>query len=326
MIITRDPEYRSKLLDEQRRRMGVGVRRSGLHVSDLVFCTRKAWAERTTQFTEEIDDNTVLTFTRGLSHEDLLAEPVNQVRTGYCFVCQHNYPMDPQIAETQCCPVCGDTLMVGTIDWVAIDGDNDYAPVEMKSTLKSARKDLAADMPWYLDQLKSYMFMHGRNYGRVCVLHIMGDYARESEDVRGAGPRAEMIVYKCEWQSDYEREAWGRVLGRRKVQVEGSNKPPIGDDSPAHQYICSYCVVGELLPDGTQCEKFPWVKQGDGRYIRKGSKTLERSSMESLIEELAAMKEQYDDSSSSDRITDARSVSPGVGTAGDADDARGLIL
>lgn len=285
MIITQDPEYRRKLLDEQRSRMGVGIRRAGIHVSDLVFCTRKAWAERVSEFSEEIDDNTVLTFTRGLSHEDLLAEAVNQVRTGFCFVCQENYPMDPQLAETQQCPVCGDTLLVGTIDWVAIEGD-DYGPVEMKSTLKSARKKLAEDMPWYLDQLKSYMFMHGRSRGRVCILHIMGDYARGNEDERGNGPRAELIVYSCEWSSEYEREAWGRVLGRRKAQVESSLVPPLSPDAPAHAYICDYCIVGEMLPTGQACERWPWVKQPDGRYLRKGSATLKRSTMTDLMDEL----------------------------------------
>lgn len=292
MIITRDDSYRRKLLDEQRSRMGVGVRRTGLHVSDLVFCTRKAWAERVTEFVGDIDDTTVLTFVRGLSHEDLFASALDQIRSGFCFQCQQNLAMSPEIAETQRCPDCGERLLVGTIDWVEITEGGVIEPVEMKSTLKSARKDLVDDMPWYLDQLKSYLFMHGQKSGYVCVLHIMGNYAREDPDVRGNGPKPELVTYRCEWQSEDERTAWGQVLARRAAWVQQDmGKPPLGEDSPAHNYICDYCTVGQMLPDGTECERFPWVKLDDGRYARKGSKVATRSSIEDMMAELAKIGE-----------------------------------
>jgi hypothetical protein len=292
VLIERDEDYRRKLLDDQKSRMGIGIRRVGLHVSDLVFCARKAWAERVTEFAADVDDGTVLTFLRGLSHEGLLEESLNQVRSGYCFPCNTNYAIDARLAETQRCPACNDTLLVGTIDWVTLDPDNsDYIPVEMKSTLKSSRKRLAQDMPWYIDQLMSYLYMHGRDEGRICILHVMGNYARGNQDERGGGPRAELIVYKVRWRSSYARQRWGEILYRRKLKVEGLNKPALDEDSPVHDYICEYCVIGERLPDGTECERFPWVRQSDGRYLKKGSKTLERSNIDDMLRELESIKE-----------------------------------
>ena len=103
IIITRDDEYRGVLIDRLKQQMGTGVRRSGVHVSDLVFCTRKAWAEKTMEYIGEVSERTLLTWLRGLSHEALVSEGVEQVRAGYCFTCQYNHPWDPRLNETHAC-------------------------------------------------------------------------------------------------------------------------------------------------------------------------------------------------------------------------------
>lgn len=282
IIVRPDPEYRRRILREQREKMGAGKRRTGLHVSDLIFCTRKAWAERTMDYAEDVPDETILLWVRGLSHEDLIADGVEQVRAGYCFRCLRLHPWAPDVADRGGrCPQCGDTLMVGTIDWVMMestDGENldDFTPVEMKSTLKSARKSLA-DMPWYADQLKTYMAMHSRARGRIAILHVMGDYTRDNPDIRGGGPKPELNVYELEWRDPSAPKNWLIEMGERKKWVEGDVKPPLDSRSPAHDYICDYCNIGELLPDGTQCERWPWVKQPSGVYTRKGSKVQDMS-------------------------------------------------
>lgn len=296
MKITRDTEYRQHLLDTQRKHMGLGERRAGVHVSDLVMCVRKAWAERVAQHVPEISDQTVLTWLRGLSHEALLGDGVEQVRAGYCFPCQKNWPWTPQIAVTSRCPDCDDELLVGTIDWVTLEGINepqatieDFIPVEMKSTLKSSRKTIEdGDMLWFVDQIKSYMFMHGRDSGRICVLHVMGNYSRGNPDIKSEGPQAELRVYRLEWENEAERDAWGAELERSKGLLEGDTMPALDDvRSPRHSFICDYCVIGGQLPDGSVCDLYPWTPDG----IRKGSRLASVLTLDDIARELDALKE-----------------------------------
>lgn len=294
MIITRDTDYRQHLLDTQRSRMGLGERRSGVHVSDLVMCIRKAWAERVSDHILEVSDQTVLTWLRGLSHEALLTDGVEQVRSGFCFQCQTNYPYTPQLAESNSCPHCNDELLVGTIDWVTLEGIDDdamtiddFIPVEMKSTLKSSRKTLEdGDMQWFIDQIKSYMFMHGRDSGRICILHVMGDYSRGNPDIRSEGPQAELRVYRVSWENPQERADWGAELNASKQLVQGDELPPLDARSPRHSFICDYCIIGQRLPNGKECELYPWTADG----IRKGSQLASVMSLEDIERELESLK------------------------------------
>jgi hypothetical protein len=282
IIIRPDPEYRRRILTEQRTKMGVGVRRDGLHVSDLIFCSRKAWAERVMDFAENVPDETILLWVRGLSHEDLIADGIEQIRAGYCFQCVKVISWGPDIADRGGhCPHCDDTLMVGTIDWVMLESTDglaldDFKPVEMKSTLKSSRKTLD-DMPWYADQLKTYMAMHSRKKGNIAILHVMGDYSRDNPDIRGNGPKPELNVYEVEWRDPSASKNWLAEMRWRKSLVEGTEMPLLDSRSPAYDYICDFCIIGEKLPNGQQCEKWPWQQQPSGVYTRKGSKTMDMS-------------------------------------------------
>lgn len=317
MKITRDTDYRRHLLDSQRARMGIGSRRTGVHVSDLIMCLRKAWAERVSEHVEEISDNTVLTWLRGLSHEALLTDGVEQVRAGYCFTCQQSHTYSPQIADTNRCPVCNDTLMVGTIDWVTLEGEDgrpieDFVPVEMKSTLKSSRKTLEdGEMLWFVDQIKTYMAIHGRARGRIAILHIMDDYSRGDPNIRSEGPKAELRVYGVEWDSADEMQQWLLEMQERKRWVEGDQMPPlnhngVNERSPIHSFICDYCVIGQRLPDGSECDNFPWTRDG----LRKGSKLAQQMTMDEIASELAAMSSSNSGGVSDEHLRDATPVSP----------------
>lgn len=323
--ITRDTEYRRHLLDSQRSRMGVGERRAGIHVSDLVMCARKAWAERVTQHVPQISDETILTWLRGLSHEALLTDGIEQVRSGYCFQCQQNHPWSPELAEDQLCPDCGETLLTGTIDWVTLEDEPtfseqekehhqmhhgwrdgpmsdcptcsfekkeprvliDFTPVEMKSTLKSSRKSIEdGDMLWFVDQIKSYMFMHKRMKGRIAVLHVMGDYSRTDPNVKSEGPKADLRVYQVEWESEQEMLDWGVELQISKAVVEEeTTMPPLDLRSPRHNMICEYCVIGAMLPSGSPCENYPWTSDG----LRIGSNLSKKYTMDEIEDELGTL-------------------------------------
>lgn len=296
VLIDRDPAYRRKLIDQLRDSMSIGTRRSGIHVSDLIHCTRKSWAERVLQFTQNVPDETVLVWLRGLSHEELIADGIQQVRSGYCFPCEENWPLgdfhydnhDPEPRPARC-PRCLDVLLTGTIDWVI----DDASPVEMKSTMKSSRKHVdEGEMAWFVDQVKSYMAMHKRDVGRIVVLHNMGDYSRADHDVRGDGPQAELIVYTVRWRDPSAPKNWLRRLQSRKAWVEGDAKPPLDLDSPAHKFICDYCVVGEQLPDGTECENWPWELAPNGQYVRKGSGKGQVVQLDDMLAELLEMQDK----------------------------------
>lgn len=289
IVIRPDPEYRARILAEQRSRMGSGQRREGIHVSDLVFCVRKAWAEKQLGFVEEVPDETILLWVRGLSHEDLLSNGPDQIRGGYCFRCHKMLPWDSRLQDNGAhCLDCGESLLVGTIDWVNFETDlTAFAPVEMKSTLKSARKTLD-DMPWYADQLKTYMALHGQALGRIAILHVMGDYARGNPDIRGNGPKPELKTYEITWRDPSAAKNWLAEMEERKEWLEGPDMPPLDSRSPVHPYICDYCSVGESLPDGTTCARWPWVKQPSGVYTRKGSKVVDMN-MDDMQKELEAL-------------------------------------
>ena len=286
--VTIDPAYRKKLMDNQRARMRSGVKREGTHVSDLITCVRKSWAERWTDYVQEPTDKTILTWMRGLSHEDMMAETLNSIRVLYCFSCDEI--TSDRLKENDTCDTCSDPLMVGTMDWVTIEGEElDYSPVEMKSTLKSARKTLL-DMAWYADQVKTYMAIHKKDKGRVGVFHVLGDYRREDKDLRSSGPDAQFIVYRLNWKEESGRDAWLSIMLRRKNKLEDPKvMPALDEDSPGrHPFICSFCDVGEKLPNGKECEKWPYRKLQDGTYVTKSSDKRDVS-IEDMMAELKEM-------------------------------------
>lgn len=302
VIITVNPEYRRQLLDNLKAQMGVGVRRDGVHVSDLIFCVRKAWAERILGFVEEVSDTTVLTWLRGLSHEELVADGIQQIRAGYCYPCQKNWPADPRLADNGWhCPDCGETLLVGTIDWIEMVGANgrrleDFTPTEMKSTMKSSRQRLdGGDMAWFADQVKTYMAMHGRQRGHVVILHVQGDYRRQDKEVRSSGPPAELISYDIAWRDPSGPANWlARMQTRKAAYEDDTHMPPLGPDSPVHDYICDYCSVGEKLPNGEECERWPWrLEPETGLYVRKGS-ARRSMSMDEMLGELTEIQQRHD--------------------------------
>lgn len=294
LIVEVDNEYRSSIIAAQREKMGIGQVRKGTHVSDLLMCIRKSWLERYSDYVYDPPDTVVLTWMRGLSHEDLTAEIIQQVRVGYCFRCDQMCTWRP---ELETCPQCRqEELMIGTVDWVTLDGDElDYSPVEMKSTLKSAKKTLL-DMAWYADQCKTYMAIHKKEKGRVGVFHIMGDYKRDNPDEMSQGPKAILVVYRIQWQSEDNRTLWLQTLQRRKQKLEDpSQVPALDEDSPGrHPFICSYCVVGERMPNGQECEMWPYRKLQDGTYVTKGSQKRDMS-IEDMMNELSEMTKEVTD-------------------------------
>lgn len=276
VVIERDPDYRAQLLEALRLKMGVGERRTGVHVSDLITCVRKGWAERVLGFTQNYPDSTILTWSRGLAHEEVTADGIQQVQSGWCFQCQRNWAYGDMVIPAKTkgnpggyfCRVCGSTLLTGTIDWITDEG----FPVENKSTMKSSRKHLdEGEMAWYVDQVKTYMAFHDKSECKIAIFHINGDYSRKDEDIRNDGPEPELVTYRITWRSPIDRLNWLTTMARKKELYEGDSLPPLDSNSPAHPDLCVYCAVGERLPNGSECERWPWELAPSGQYVRKGS-------------------------------------------------------
>lgn len=125
--------------------------RTGIHVSDLVYCLRKAWYRRQEDFKEDLDNNSILFFVRGRSLHDLLEKLYAQreVRVKYNGV-------------------------KGTID--AITHDNQI--VEIKTT-KKLWKDQPNDH--HLKQIAYYMAMYGTNRGVLLYYEIQDNNLRYFE-------------------------------------------------------------------------------------------------------------------------------------------------
>jgi len=125
--------------------------RTGLHVSDLVYCLRKAWYRRQQNYRDDIDDNSILYFVRGRSLHDLLEKLYAQreVRVIYNGI-------------------------KGTID--AITHDN--KAVEIKTT-KKLWKNTPNDH--HLKQLQYYLAMYNTDIGILLYYEVHDNNLRYFE-------------------------------------------------------------------------------------------------------------------------------------------------
>lgn len=216
--IVEDLDAYQRVVDELRTRLNVDQPREGIHVSELLFCVREAWALRRVDSAEgreallgETTDETMLVWAIGHSHEAILGQGRPNIKAG---------PLDD---------------IVGNIDWMADDGI-----WECKSTRASAKKSLE-DIPHYTDQVAAYCYMMGQTEAHVSVLHLMGDYNRDGP------PKAILKVYKVTFAQKVLR-AWWEELLRRKALLLGLEAPPLESGaSPSYEWKCGYCRIRALI-------------------------------------------------------------------------------
>jgi len=224
VTITEDTETYNKVMSEMRERLRIDQPREGTHVSDLVFCLRKAWMlkqlDKTPEgrfaYTGQTPDETVLVWMVGHSHEAIFGQG---------------------LARGQ--PIEADGI-VGTPDFW------DEALIEMKSTRMSAKKT-PEDMGHYVAQVASYCAMQGLLEGRLYVLHLMGDYSRD-------GPiSAKLRIWKLQFKPKDLKAWWEELLLRRNV-VLGKIMPA---PAPCWEWECGYCAVRSLIdcPGGEEWQR-----------------------------------------------------------------------
>lgn len=214
VTITEDVETYNKVMSEMRERLHIDQPRKGTHVSDLVYCLRKAWMlkkldkkpEGRFAYTGQTPDETVLVWMVGHSHEAIFGQGL-----------------------ARGVPVESDGI-IGTPDFW------DEALIEMKSTRMSAKKT-PEEMGHYVAQVASYCAMQGLKEGRLYVLHLMGDYSRDGP------PSAKLRIWKLQFKPK-DLKAWWEELQRRRDVVLGKKMPP---PAPCWDWECGYCAVRGLI-------------------------------------------------------------------------------
>lgn len=277
-----DEEYTEKLNAQVMRRFGSGGVRPATHVSDLLYCLKKAHQQKKyPQFVEAPSKNTILTWAMGLIFEDTVAEGQIQERVAFCFKCDSAFRInsDNQLIvpahicpwntgegivslsegkEHVFCPVCehqtGERLLIGTADYIFEDMCH-----EVKQTRKSRRQGVeGAD--WWIEQLITYIWLHQEltgsetANGRIVTNWLMGSYDRAKKGEKPKPPAAALDAFRVTFPQE-AIDAWKVEIKRRKDIAEGEEVP---EAKSLYPFECSGCSVGRAVA----CEGYVW-KMGD---------------------------------------------------------------
>ena len=278
-----DPEYTKYLNDKVTEKYYSGnVKRVGVHVSDLIYCLRKAWGKRNVPEDEWIQDvgdgdsDPLITWAGGLQFEDMVSEGEKQKVQAFCPTCRDVTSVPPPMdmgthfEEVSKCPRCNKVWIIGTPDYV-IDG----VIHESKQTRKSQRKG-PEGAPWWHEQLLSYLFFQSvrlchtvaeGTYGRFVVNWLMGDWGERKKGRKPRPPRSAIEAFRMDVKGEWR--LWGAELVRRMGIVLGKEIPPlsamdserIGEptDTPKYGWECASCPVGYAI----NCTEYIWDKEGN---------------------------------------------------------------
>ena len=92
-LVSIDEEYTALLNSRVRERFGSTAPRTATHLSGLLFCLLKEWANlhltpEQLESIGELEDETLMTWTGGLQFEDLISEGTRQPAHVYCHKCK----------------------------------------------------------------------------------------------------------------------------------------------------------------------------------------------------------------------------------------------
>ena len=213
MRIREDEELRKALIEDLRGRFGV---REGIHLTDLIFCLRKAFFSKTRQeaFTEE----RILLYTIGLGWQDKLP-----------------LPNPGQVFEE-------DGIKFSPDGWVEKEDGRIF--IEVKSTRAKTRDP--QEMKHWVDQLKGYCALGRAREGVLVALHLMGDYRNR---------KAELKVHRFEFEEEELEEMREYLRGRKEAlekALESGEAPP---PEPSYQWECNDCPYKDLCKEARSHEE-----------------------------------------------------------------------
>ena len=271
-LVSIDEEYTALLNSRVRDRFGSTAPRTATHLSGLLFCLLKEWANlhltpEQLESIGELEDETLMTWTGGLQFEDLISEGKKQPVHVYCPKCKvvSSPPITLNNKEAETCQVCGKRVVYYTPDYI-VDG----MIHEAKQTRKSQRRGVE-DAPWWIEQIAGYILfekMAGRikeDTARMVINWLMGNYGSRKKGLKPVPPRSMLEAHKVEFEEDGKQwDGWLAELMRRKKKVEGPERPALDFvDSPRYpKFECASCQVGPLI----ECPAYIWNEEGEETY------------------------------------------------------------
>lgn len=229
MIVTENPAAAAELIRRANAyNQALHPRAEGLHVSDLIYCRRKAWyrkqARQADVTSDEYDTDTLVMFLLGHGYHALLEQGIDERKVVL-------------IAED---PAGRCHEIHGTIDGeVRPDG----SPHEFKTTRLSLGKRLITDSQHYIEQVASYCLGLDADHGLLTVVYINGNYKPPKPTIR---------TYDLEFTSD-ELVRWRDELGFRAACLLDMSRPPA---LPCHRtWECGYCPYNQKV--GGPCPAGP---------------------------------------------------------------------
>lgn len=202
----------------QRIRDSRQPRTPGIHLSDLTGCTRKAWyfLHNPDDYTET--DDATLIFSMGKGFHNLF-----------------------ELQGEREVMVEGIIL---TPDEIDVGDDGSDVVVDFKTVRTSSNKG-PHELTTQIDQLGGYCALVGTRFGRIHIVHLVGDYT----------PRGSRPVHRCydfEFE-DWEIQEWRREILRRRDMIMSANdfeSIPIGEHYKS-DWECNYCPLkGNVCPGG----------------------------------------------------------------------------
>lgn len=268
-----DEEYTALLNSRIRERFGSTAPRTATHLSGLLFCLLKEWANlhltpEQLATIDDTEDETLLTWTGGLQFEDLISEGERQPAHVYCPKCRgvSSPPIPgPKGEEQELCQVCGKRILYYTPDFI-VNG----MIHEAKQTRKSQRRGVE-DAPWWIEQIAGYILfekMAGRvseETARMVINWLMGTYGSRKKGLKPIPPRSALEAHRVKFEEDKKQwDTWLAEIMRRKKKAEGPEQPELDFiDSPRYpQFECASCQVGPLV----KCPAYIWDEEGKETY------------------------------------------------------------
>lgn len=212
--VVENPAAASRLIKIARERQdSLNARLDGLHVSDLIHCSIPPWLRLhsdTSLGTEgEIAEEVALIFLSGQALHALL---------------EHGE------AENRLVRDMDGVVLNGTVDLMEVE-DGLLFPAELKSTRISAAAEIAVKAPHYIEQLATYAVMHGINFGRLYVFHMLGDYT---------GTKRPQLRAWDVYFEESELDNWTVEMQRRADLIRGGSLPSLAEHKT---WECEYCTL-----------------------------------------------------------------------------------
>ena len=220
---------------------GQEQRNTEVHISDLLTCMRKSYLDKTSGRTNT--DDKVLMFLAGKGHHDRLEAPLEEdVRVGTVALRAEMTDKDIQLLT--------EDLMEHPelrVQWNGIIGTMDGwfqdAPVEIKTNRAFyIPKSLNSG---YIDQLKSYCVMVGRDHGYIAIFYINHKERVEHMDRPKTAPC--LSVYKIQFSAKELLDKKTALLRKKRdfdKAMQMSQQPPMLDKKD--KWLCDYCdYLGE---------------------------------------------------------------------------------